>query len=109
MSNIANKANSTADDVLKGADNAVESTGDFANDTLDKAGRKVRELIKRKLPVPRPLAACYLREGVGYRAALLMERLENGRAFIGGKPPGRFRASITTKRTLVQAAAQGGA
>jgi ElaB/YqjD/DUF883 family membrane-anchored ribosome-binding protein len=44
MSNFANKANNTADDVLKGADSAVESTRDFANDTLDKAGRKVREL-----------------------------------------------------------------
>ncbi|KPL48330.1 3-deoxy-D-manno-octulosonic acid kinase [Xanthomonas axonopodis] len=42
--------------------------------------RLMRELIKRKLPVPRPLAACYLREGMGYRAALLMERLENVRS-----------------------------
>ena len=42
--------------------------------------RLMRELIKRKLPVPRPLAACYLRQGMGYRAALLMERLENVRS-----------------------------
>ncbi|MEH3087041.1 MAG: hypothetical protein PGN26_11045 [Xylophilus ampelinus] len=44
MSNLANKASNTTDDVLKSADSAVESTRDFANDTLDKAGRKVREL-----------------------------------------------------------------
>lgn len=42
--------------------------------------RLMRALIARKLPVPRPLAACYLREGLCYRAALLMERLEDVRS-----------------------------
>lgn len=42
--------------------------------------RLMRALIERKLPVPRPLAACYLRQGLRYRAALLMERLEGVRS-----------------------------
>jgi len=42
--------------------------------------RLMRALIARKLPVPRPLAACYLREGARYRAAILMERLEGVRS-----------------------------
>lgn len=42
--------------------------------------RLMRALIARKLPVPRPLAACYLREGLRYRAAILMERLEGVRS-----------------------------
>ena len=29
-----------------------------------------------KLPVPRPIAACYLRKGHRYRAAILLDRLE---------------------------------
>ncbi len=41
--------------------------------------RLMRQLRGLKLPVPRPLAACYLREGMHYRAALLMERLEGVR------------------------------
>jgi 3-deoxy-D-manno-octulosonic acid kinase len=42
--------------------------------------RLMRALIARKLPVPRPIAACYLREGLRYRAAILMERLEGVRS-----------------------------
>ncbi|QDI04365.1 MULTISPECIES: 3-deoxy-D-manno-octulosonic acid kinase [Xanthomonas translucens group] len=42
--------------------------------------RLMRTLIARKLPVPRPLAACYLRQGLRYRAAILMERLEGVRS-----------------------------
>ncbi|PPU92933.1 3-deoxy-D-manno-octulosonic acid kinase [Xanthomonas albilineans] len=42
--------------------------------------RLMRALIARKLPVPKPLAACYLRQGLRYRAALLMERLEDVRS-----------------------------
>jgi 3-deoxy-D-manno-octulosonic acid kinase len=42
--------------------------------------RLMRALIARKLPVPRPLAACYLRQGLRYRAAILMERLEGVRS-----------------------------
>ncbi len=38
--------------------------------------RLTRALHKRGLPVPRPLAACYRRKGAGYRAAILIERLE---------------------------------
>ena len=37
--------------------------------------RLMRELLARDLPVPRPLAACYLRQGMTYKAAILMERL----------------------------------
>lgn len=37
--------------------------------------RLLRELLGRGLPVPRPIAACYVREGMTYRASLLMERL----------------------------------
>src|SRR5690606_18283023 len=37
--------------------------------------RLLRELLRRRLPVPQPIAASYLREGLTYRAAILMERL----------------------------------
>ena len=37
--------------------------------------RLMRELRKRGLPLPEPIAASYVREGMGYRAAILMERL----------------------------------
>ncbi|KRG38638.1 3-deoxy-D-manno-octulosonic acid kinase [Stenotrophomonas panacihumi] len=42
--------------------------------------RLMRALVARKLPVPRPLAAFYMREGLRYRAAILMERLEGVRS-----------------------------
>ncbi|MCW4453555.1 3-deoxy-D-manno-octulosonic acid kinase [Flavobacterium sp. MXW15] len=42
--------------------------------------RLMRALLARKLPVPRPLAAFYMREGLRYRAAILMERLEGVRS-----------------------------
>jgi 3-deoxy-D-manno-octulosonic acid kinase len=38
--------------------------------------RLLRELLRRKLPVPRPIAAIYWREGLFYRAAILLERLQ---------------------------------
>ncbi len=38
-------------------------------------------LHRRGLPVPRPLAASYLREGAFYRAAILVERLRGVRTF----------------------------
>ncbi|MEO5566578.1 MAG: 3-deoxy-D-manno-octulosonic acid kinase, partial [Luteimonas sp.] len=37
--------------------------------------RMLRALHGLGLPVPRPIAACYWREGLGYRAAILIERL----------------------------------
>jgi 3-deoxy-D-manno-octulosonic acid kinase len=37
--------------------------------------RLTRALQSRGLPVPRPIAACYWRQGMGYRAAILVERL----------------------------------
>src|SRR5690606_8578199 len=37
--------------------------------------RLLRELGRRGLPVPHPIAASYVREGPTYRAAILMERL----------------------------------
>ena len=39
--------------------------------------RLLRELLQRGLPVPRPIAACYLRSGFHYRASILLERLEH--------------------------------
>ncbi|WNH51090.1 MULTISPECIES: 3-deoxy-D-manno-octulosonic acid kinase [Stenotrophomonas] len=42
--------------------------------------RLMRALRAQKLPVPRPIAAFYMREGVRYRAAILMERLEGVRS-----------------------------
>lgn len=42
--------------------------------------RLLRELLKRGLPVPEPIAASYVREGVTYRAAILMARLEGVRS-----------------------------
>lgn len=38
--------------------------------------RLASELLRRGLPVPRPLAAWYERSGMHYRAALLMDRLD---------------------------------
>ncbi|HVI24793.1 MAG TPA: 3-deoxy-D-manno-octulosonic acid kinase [Xanthomonadaceae bacterium] len=43
--------------------------------------RLARLLHGRGLPVPRPVAACYWRHGAGYRAAILIERLEGVRSF----------------------------
>jgi len=37
--------------------------------------RLTRELHLRGLPVPRPIAACYHRQGASYRASILLERL----------------------------------
>lgn len=37
--------------------------------------RLTRELHRRGLPVPRPIAACYHRQGASYRASILLERL----------------------------------
>ena len=42
--------------------------------------RLMRTLVKQKLPVPRPLAAFYMRHGLRYRAAILMERLDGVRS-----------------------------
>ncbi|HET6396732.1 MAG TPA: 3-deoxy-D-manno-octulosonic acid kinase [Pseudoxanthomonas sp.] len=42
--------------------------------------RLMRELLDRGLPVPRPLAASYVRHGMRYRAAILLERLEGVRS-----------------------------
>lgn len=42
--------------------------------------RLMRELLSRGLPVPRPLAASYVRSGPLYRAAILLERLEGVRS-----------------------------
>ncbi|MDR2873095.1 MAG: 3-deoxy-D-manno-octulosonic acid kinase [Xanthomonadaceae bacterium] len=36
----------------------------------------MRVLFKRGLPVPRPLAACYQRDGIWYRGAILLERIQ---------------------------------
>lgn len=38
--------------------------------------RLLRELLRRRLPVPRPIAAIYWREGLFYRAAILLVRLQ---------------------------------
>ncbi|MGV8930989.1 MAG: 3-deoxy-D-manno-octulosonic acid kinase [Luteimonas sp.] len=43
--------------------------------------RLLRELLKRGLPVPRPVAASYLREGMTYRASILIERLIDVHSF----------------------------
>jgi 3-deoxy-D-manno-octulosonic acid kinase len=40
----------------------------------------LRELVRQGLPVPRPIAAQYLREGWRYRAAILLERIEGARS-----------------------------
>lgn len=43
--------------------------------------RLLRELLRRGLPVPRPIAAAYLRHGAGYEAWILIERILDVRAF----------------------------
>ncbi|MDH5834725.1 3-deoxy-D-manno-octulosonic acid kinase [Luteimonas kalidii] len=42
--------------------------------------RLLRELLRRKCPVPQPVAACYLRGRVSYRAWIIVERLEGVRS-----------------------------
>lgn len=42
--------------------------------------RLMRKLIALKLPVPQPVAAFYMREGLHYRAAILMQRLDGVRS-----------------------------
>ena len=42
--------------------------------------RLTRELHARGLPVPRPIAASYIRDGLGYRAAILLQRLPDVRS-----------------------------
>lgn len=42
--------------------------------------RLMRALRELKLPVPRPIAAYYMREGLRYRCAILMERIEGVRS-----------------------------
>ncbi len=42
--------------------------------------RLMRALQALKLPVPQPIAAFYVRQGLGYRAAILMERIEGARS-----------------------------
>ncbi|BCT91230.1 3-deoxy-D-manno-octulosonic acid kinase [Lysobacter helvus] len=39
--------------------------------------RLLRALLERKLPVPRPIAASYVRKGHRYRAAILLERIDH--------------------------------
>ncbi len=43
--------------------------------------RLTRALLTRNLPVPRPVAASYLRDGLFYRAAILLERLPGVETF----------------------------
>ncbi|HTM69450.1 MAG TPA: 3-deoxy-D-manno-octulosonic acid kinase [Luteimonas sp.] len=43
--------------------------------------RLTRALHTLGLPVPRPLAACYWRDGLRYRAAILIERLQGASSF----------------------------
>ena len=56
--------------VWRGA-NKVRSFAEF---------RLLRELLKRGLPVPRPIAARYSRDGLTYRASILLERLAGVRS-----------------------------
>jgi 3-deoxy-D-manno-octulosonic acid kinase len=42
--------------------------------------RLMRLLISRGLPVPQPIAASYVREGFRYRAAILLERIQDVRS-----------------------------
>jgi len=39
--------------------------------------RLLRELLRRKCPVPTPVAACYLRGRMSYRAWIIVQRLED--------------------------------
>lgn len=44
--------------------------------------RLLRELLRRGLPVPQPVAACYLRSRVSYRAWIILERIVNVRSLL---------------------------
>ncbi|MGI8561013.1 MAG: 3-deoxy-D-manno-octulosonic acid kinase [Luteimonas sp.] len=37
--------------------------------------RLLRELLRKNLPVPHPVAACYARHGLTYRASILLQRI----------------------------------
>lgn len=53
--------------------------------------RLLRELRGKGLPVPTPIAAIYWRSGGFYRAAILLDRLQNARARLGRLGRGRRR------------------
>jgi len=42
--------------------------------------RLTRAMAEKGVPVPRPIAACYRRDGLFYRAAILLERLDDVRS-----------------------------
>ncbi len=42
--------------------------------------RLLRELLRRKCPVPQPIAACYLRSRFSYRAWIILERIPDVRS-----------------------------
>ncbi len=43
--------------------------------------RLLRALLRKGLPVPHPIAACYTRRGMGYRASILLSRIIDVRSF----------------------------
>lgn len=53
--------------------------------------RLLREVARRSVPVPVPIAAFYRRQGPGYRAAILLERIDGARTLaelaIAGEAP----------------------
>ncbi|XAH24837.1 hypothetical protein AAFF27_06490 [Xylophilus sp. GW821-FHT01B05] len=53
----ANTARNVSDNLLHSAENAVDSTRDFANDSLDKAGDKVREMRSNVDPLVNQITA----------------------------------------------------
>ena len=55
--NAANAARDISDDVVQRADKALESTRNFANDSIDKAGNKVRELRQDVDPLVEQITA----------------------------------------------------
>jgi 3-deoxy-D-manno-octulosonic acid kinase len=64
-------ANLSADRYLWRGANRTRSFAEF---------RLTRELRAKGLPVPRPYIASYMHDGMGYRAAILMERLPEVRS-----------------------------
>ena len=84
--------------------------------------RLLRALRARDLPVPAPLVAAYWREGLTYRAALLVERIDGARSLgdlldVGETPPwtaigrtlarfhraGAFHADLNVDNVLMDA------
>ena len=105
-----NKPQTTArnltDDALQSAQSAVESTRAYANDTLDRAGEKVRDLRREAEPAINRLTAKaqdYATKGYEFAADTSAQAKEKLQRY--ADVTGRYVADQPVKSVLIAAAA----